>query len=294
MDEEGEDVISIGGRPKSSKEPNPLNQARRDARERGGGRQRGRGQRGRGQEGRGDAHEKGEERQVEQAPQQEAQLQEPQSKIPPFNDGSEITRDWTTSDLFDDPIKQHEVFFFCTHTCASVVFTRLTQAAYNKDKPIAQRRNLPYRHLANHIKSVTGKKESFSFRNFSIAKDFIRDDGIHREGGYIWKRRDNQNALLLTAHVEAGEVFEKLETVPLRIILEDRKELHEVGMEIYKVPGKRDERCEDHALLAVAKGRTQDGVDFIVVQNSWGMEYGNNGYCRIFLPDTRKLIETGK
>lgn len=82
MDEEGEDVISIGGRPKSSKEPNPLNQARRDARERGGGRQRGRGQRGRGQEGRGDAHEKGEERQVEQAPQQEAQLQEPQSKIP--------------------------------------------------------------------------------------------------------------------------------------------------------------------------------------------------------------------
>lgn len=31
-------------------------------------------------------------------------------------------------------------------------------------------------------------------------------------------------------HVEAGEVFEKLETVPLGIILEDRKELHKVGM----------------------------------------------------------------
>ncbi|KAF8048114.1 hypothetical protein N665_2673s0005 [Sinapis alba] len=238
MDEEGEHVISIGARPKSSKEPNPLNQARRerDAQERGG-RQRGRGQRGRGQrgrgEGRGEAHEQGEERQVEEAHHQEAQEEpQPQSKIPPFNDGSEITIDWTTSDLFDDPIKQH------ADTCASVVFTRLTQAGYNKDKPIAQRRDLSYQHLANHIKSVTGKKESFSFRNFSIAKDFIRENGLHRD-------------------------------------------------EIYNVPGNRDERCEEHALLAVAKGRTLDGVDFIVVQNSWGMEYGNNGYCRIFLPNTR-------
>ncbi|KAF8112200.1 hypothetical protein N665_0066s0073 [Sinapis alba] len=241
MDEEGEHVISIGARPKSSKEPNPLNQARRerDAQERGG-RQRGRGQRGRGQrgrgEGRGEAHEQEEERQVEEAHHQEAQEepqpQEPQSKIPPFNDGSEITIDWTTSDLFDDPIYQH------ADTCASVVFTRLTQAAYNKDKPMAQRRNLSYQHLANHIKSKTGKKKSFSFRNFSIAKDFIRDDGIHRD-------------------------------------------------EIYNVPGKRDDQCEEHALLAVAKGRTQDGIDFIVVQNSWGTKYGNNGYFRIFLPDGR-------
>ncbi|RID43375.1 hypothetical protein BRARA_I00238 [Brassica rapa] len=211
MDEEGEDVISIGAKPKSSKEPNPLNQARREreARERGGGRQRGRGQRGRGQEGIGEAHEEGEERQVEEAHQQEAQEepqpQQPLSKIPPFNDGSEITRDWTTSDLFDDPIYQH------ADTCGSVVFARLTQAAYNKDRPIAQRRNLSYRHLANHIRSVTGKKESFSFRNLSIPKNFIRDNGLHKDG-------------------------------------------------IYEVPGDRDERFQEHALLAVAKGRTPDGT----------------------------------
>lgn len=61
------------------------------------------------------------------------------------------------------------------------MFTRLTQAAYNKDKPTAQRRNLSYRHLANHIKSDIGKKESFPFRNFSIQKDFTRDNGLRRD-----------------------------------------------------------------------------------------------------------------
>lgn len=53
------------------------------------------------------------------------------------------------------------------------------------------------------------------------------------------------------------------------------------------MPGDRDEGCQEHALLALAKGRTVDGVDFIVVQNSWGKGYGNNGYFRISLPNTR-------
>lgn len=71
-----EENISIGGRPKSSKEPNPLNQAKCEAQKRRGRIQRGKGQRGRGQERRGEAQEQGEERQVEEA------QEEPQSKIP--------------------------------------------------------------------------------------------------------------------------------------------------------------------------------------------------------------------
>lgn len=56
---------------------------------------------------------------------------------------------------------------------------------------------------------------------------------------------------------------------------------------MYNVSGNRDELCEEHDLLPVAKCRTPCGVDFIVVQNSWGHEYGNNGYCRISLPYNR-------
>ncbi|KAH0908364.1 hypothetical protein HID58_031685 [Brassica napus] len=84
-----------------------------------------------------------------------------------------------------------------------------TQAAYNKDRPIAQRQR--YR-----------KKKSFSFKNFSIPKTFIRDNGLHRDvsvciyifvfvpnkctlnskiyvcvGGYVWTMRDNKNVCWL-------------------------------------------------------------------------------------------------
>lgn len=80
MDEEGDHVTSIGGRPKGSKKPNPLNQAKRDREApRRGERQRGRGQKERGQEVRREAHE-----QEEEAQHEEVQPQ-PQSKIPvPF------------------------------------------------------------------------------------------------------------------------------------------------------------------------------------------------------------------
>lgn len=108
-------------------------------------------------------------------------------------------------------------------TCGSVVFARLTQASYNKGRPISQHRNLSYLHLANHIRSITRKKESFSFRNMNIPINFIRGEGLHRDvsmcvclcfvslpnqcilkpiiyvcvGSYVWTRRDNQNGLLL-------------------------------------------------------------------------------------------------
>ncbi|KAH0908363.1 hypothetical protein HID58_031684 [Brassica napus] len=58
-------------------------------------------------------------------------------------------------------------------------------------------------------------------------------------------------------------------------------------MEIYNVSDNRDELCEEHHLLSVAKGGTPGGVDFIVVKNSWGIEYDNNIYYMISLPDTR-------
>lgn len=51
------------------------------------------------------------------------------------------------------------------------------------------------------------------------------------------------------------------------------------------MPAIGDEQLEEHALLVVAKGITRDGFPFLVTQNSWGMDYGNGGYCRISLPD---------
>ncbi|XP_048605338.1 uncharacterized protein LOC125582923 [Brassica napus] len=88
-----------------------------------------------------------------------------------FGDGSSIQRDWTTSGLIGDPINQRE------DTCGSVVFTHLLQASYNKDKPIAQHRDLSYLVLANHIQSQTQAK-GFSFRNLNIPINYIRNIGL--------------------------------------------------------------------------------------------------------------------
>ncbi|WZZ39976.1 hypothetical protein YC2023_036235 [Brassica napus] len=101
----------------------------------------------------------------------QAEPVEPQTKIPSFGDGSSIQRDWTTSGLIGDPINQRE------DTCGSVVFTHLLQASYNKDKPIAQHRDLSYLVLANHIQSQTQAK-GFSFRNLNIPINYIRNIGL--------------------------------------------------------------------------------------------------------------------
>lgn len=53
---------------------------------------------------------------------------------------------------------------------------------------------------------------------------------------------------------------------------------------IYHVPLALDGISPEHALLVLARGITDDGVEFVVVQNSWGATFGNQGYCRLFLP----------
>ncbi|XP_020877210.1 LOW QUALITY PROTEIN: uncharacterized protein LOC110227450 [Arabidopsis lyrata subsp. lyrata] len=108
--------------------------------------------------------------------QNQAQQVQPGSKIPLFGDGSRISRDWTTSGLLDDPIDQLE------DKCGSVVFTRLLQASYNKDKLIAECRDLSYQDGTHYIKNKTGKKK-FLFRNMNIPINikYINSDGLHKD-----------------------------------------------------------------------------------------------------------------
>ncbi|KAL0674112.1 hypothetical protein Bca4012_002093 [Brassica carinata] len=254
-DDEEEEGPSLGARPRQSKQPNPLNQPRRDrqAHERGRGQaQQGRG--GQAQQVGGRQAEQGRGGQAEQRGRGRGQAQLGHGRQS-FGDGSSIQRDWTTSGLIGDPINQRE------DTCGSVVFTHLLQASYNKDKPIAQHRDLSYLVLANHIQSQTQAK-GFSFRNLNIPINYIRNVGLRG-------KRARGHGGTTTGHFEQRQdasrtfVYDTLERTPL-------------GIGIYHVPLALDNVTPEHGLLVLARGITDDGVEFVVAQNSWGTTtFGN-------------------
>ncbi|KAL0785792.1 hypothetical protein Bca101_002038 [Brassica carinata] len=255
-DDEEEEGPSLGARPRQSKQPNPLNQPRRDrqAHERGRGQaQQGRG--GQAQQVGGRQAEQGRGGQAEQRGRGRGQAQLGHGRQV---GGSSIQRDWTTSGLIGDPINQRE------DTCGSVVFTHLLQASYNKDKPIAQHRDLSYLVLANHIQSQTQAK-GFSFRNLNIPINYIRNVGLRG-------KRARGHGGTTTGHFEQRQdasrtfVYDTLERTPL-------------GIGIYHVPLALDNVTPEHGLLVLARGITDDGVEFVVAQNSWGTTTFGNQDC---------------
>ncbi|KAL0844430.1 hypothetical protein Bca101_017676 [Brassica carinata] len=59
----------------------------------------------------------------------------------------------------------------------------------------------------------------------------------------------------------------------------------DTGIGIYHVSLALDDKTQEHALHVLTRGVTDDGVDFVVVHNSWGVTFDmNKGYCRFFLP----------
>ncbi|CAN6814364.1 unnamed protein product [Brassica oleracea] len=80
-------------------------------------------------------------------------------------------------------------------------------------------------------------------------------------------------------------VYDTLERTPLGIVINNFPVFEDVGMGIYHVPLALDNVTPEHGLLVLARGITDDGVEFVVAQNSWGTTtFGNQGYCRLFLP----------
>ncbi|AEE82341.1 hypothetical protein [Arabidopsis thaliana] len=150
QEEEEEDVKKL----KQIKQPNPLNEQKREH----------------------EARQKREQDQADQGQgrQYQAQPVQPQSKIPLFGDGGLILTDWTTSHLIDDPIDQYK------DTCSSVVFTRLTQASYNKDRHIAPRQNMSYRDLVEYLKGKS-KGRKLSFQNLNEPIKYIQNVGLLKD-----------------------------------------------------------------------------------------------------------------
>ncbi|CAA7047010.1 unnamed protein product [Microthlaspi erraticum] len=202
--DDGEERPAVGARPKPAKEPNPLNQTRQDRE--------------------AQVQAEAEPAELFQAQQDQAQQLLPASKILPFGDGSLFLGDWTPSGLISDPISQKEV-----------VFAHLLQISYNKDKTVAQRRDLSYLDLAHHIKSQT-KKKNFSFRNLNIPINYIREVGLYKDEKITGPGVKTKGNFDHRQEASKKFVYETLETTPLGIVIDNSPEFECIEMGIHHVP----------------------------------------------------------
>lgn len=47
----------------------------------------------------------------------------------------------------------------------------------------------------------------------------------------------------------------------------------------------------NHSVLAIGYGRTEDGLDYFIVKNSWGTAWGIEGYARIGSDNSCGILE---
>ncbi|KAJ4893013.1 Cysteine proteinases superfamily protein [Raphanus sativus] len=76
----------------------------------------------------------------------------------------------------------------------------------------------------------------------------------------------------------------RLETSPVGIIIDVDNEFYALTNGFYRIrniPGAE----RRHALIVMARGLTEDGQHFLIVQNSWKKSWGVNGYGRLILAD---------
>jgi C1A family cysteine protease len=50
--------------------------------------------------------------------------------------------------------------------------------------------------------------------------------------------------------------------------------------------GEQCAQTVNHAMVAVGYGRDESGIDYAIVKNSWGADWGEQGYARVLLDDT--------
>ncbi|WZZ63018.1 hypothetical protein YC2023_063125 [Brassica napus] len=81
----------------------------------------------------------------------------------------------------------------------------------------------------------------------------------------------------------------QLETSPVGIIIDVDDEFRALKNGLYRIRNVVGSENR-HALIVMARGRTEDGQDFLIVQNSWKKSWGVDGYGRLILADDMRCL----
>lgn len=127
------------------------------------------------------------------------------------------------------------------------------------------------------------------FGNPETALKYIQDNGATTEEVYPYEARDGMCRLnpqkvkvrvknCVTVQAKEDEFAEKLlQLGPLSIAVDGEVVKHYLGGILKECKG----RSVNHAVLLVGYGKGEDGKPYWLVKNSWGADWGENGYFRM-------------
>jgi cathepsin H len=131
----------------------------------------------------------------------------------------------------------------------------------------------------------------------SHAFEYIKDNrGLALESNYPYEAKDNNcrfNSTMTTIQVSGGsynitsgdeeEMRDALfQYGPVSIAYQVVKDFRDYKYGVYSSTLCRNTTMDvNHAVLAVGYGVTQDGTKYWVVKNSWGADWGDQGYFKI-------------
>ncbi|CAH8259561.1 unnamed protein product [Arabidopsis lyrata] len=222
------------------------------------------------------------------AARNEAQQQRPQDQQNQRQEfdgiAYEILKDWRLIvDLLGPIIEQREAI------CWAIVLARLIEAMYNiwiGDSKCFLRISVD--DLVSKIKAEDDDKE---ITTLNRCIKVIELEGIKKVPTTSHANRDKIKTIkwVIDTNEAADRNFiqTKLEISPVGIIIDIDDEFSALREGFYKVRDvpRTGKTVSRHALMILGRGRTVEGQDFFIVQNSWEKTWGVNGYGRLIIDD---------
>nr|VDD47203.1 unnamed protein product [Brassica oleracea] len=218
-----------------------------------------------------------------EAQQQAAAAAQAQPNQPEFAGRYNILKDWRLIyGLIGPMIEQREAI------CWAIVLARLIEAAHNifVVKPVSFIQ-ISIEDLVSKIKTKEDDKEITKFE-----KSF-QSPGIKKVPSTPHANPDKTKTVSWNfGSKEAASmnfISAQLETSPVGIIIDVDDEFRALKNGLYRIRNVVGSENR-HALIVMARGRTEDGQDFLIVQNSWKKSWGVNGYGRLILADDMRCL----
>ncbi|XP_058122493.1 procathepsin L-like [Anopheles ziemanni] len=131
---------------------------------------------------------------------------------------------------------------------------------------------------------------------FAAYEGIMEDEGINSERDYPYEAQQNDqckfNPLAVAATVQGAKALPPDETVlmqavasigPISIVIRYKDSFQHYSSGVYYEAecSWGEPHADYHAMLVVGYGKTSDGVEYWLVKNSWGKDWGDSGYIKM-------------